>query len=261
MGPCDFDVLFTKHVPHILEKIFFSLDYGSYKKCFEVSSAWHKLLASERYHRKGKDVFHEEILEDEDELTNASREGKSMEVIKLLCSGMVDVNCFGRGHGRWRGSTPLCEAACKGHKNVVKILIDKGADPNEACHFPYSGYTPVNMAASAGHKDVVQLLLDKGADPNEASTRMGFTPLHGAASGSHKYVVQLLLERGAEPNRITKDGYQETPLHLAAERGQLDVVKMLLDGGANSHATDYYGRTPMQQAADKGHSEVVKLLS
>ena len=99
MGPCDFDVLLTKHVPHILEKIFFSLDYGSYKKCFEVSSAWHKLLASERYHRKGKCLFSEEILRDEDELVLASQEAKSMEVIKLLCSGMVDVNCFGRRTG------------------------------------------------------------------------------------------------------------------------------------------------------------------
>ena len=256
MGPCDFDVLFTKHVPHILEKIFFSLDYGSYKKCLEVNYAWHKLLTSERYHRKRKCVFLEEILREEDELVDASQEGKSEDVIKLLCSGMVDVNCSGRTPGHRLDSTPLYEAAWKGHTNVVQILIDKGADLNKTSQW---GQTPVNMAARAGHKHVVQLLLDKGADPNEASGR-GQTPLHWAAMEGHKYVVQMLLERGAEPNRKTEHE-QWTPLHCAALMGHLDVVKMLLDGGANSSMTDSGRRSPMQLAAREGHSEVVQLLS
>ena len=253
MGPCYFDVLFTKHVPHILEKIFFSLDYGSYKKCLEVNSAWNTLLTSERYQRKRKDVFHEDILKDEDELVTASLGGKSEEVIKLLCSGMVDVNCFGRRPGRW---TPLIEAAWNGHTNVVQILIDKGADLNKAKQWREN---PVNRAAVAGHTDVVQLLLDKGADPNEADTR-GVTTLHLASVIGHKYVVHLLLERGADPNRTTMT-YQKTPLHWAAWLGHLDVVKVLLDGGADRSMTSNVGQTPMQMAAGEGHNEVVQLLS
>ena len=253
MGPCDFDVLFTKHVPHILEKIFFSLDYGSYKKCLEVNSAWHKLLTSERYYRKGKCVFSDEILRDEDKLVFASQEGKSRKVINLLRSGMVDVNCIGQQANR---STPLWKAAWKGHKNVVQILIDKGADPNRADQW---GQTPVSMAAGVGHTDVVQLLLDKGADPNEADTR-GVTTLHLASIIGHKYVVHLLLERGADPNRTTMT-YQKTPLHWAAWLGHLDVVKVLLDGGADRSMTSNVGQTPMQMAAGEGHNEVVQLLS
>ena len=46
-----FGVLFAKSVPHILEKIFFSLDYKSFQACFKVSSAWNKELSSQRYQK------------------------------------------------------------------------------------------------------------------------------------------------------------------------------------------------------------------
>ena len=55
MGSSGFDKLFSMNVPHILEKIFFSLDYESYKKCLEVSYAWNKLLESESYQKKLKE--------------------------------------------------------------------------------------------------------------------------------------------------------------------------------------------------------------
>ena len=70
--PCGFCTLFTKSVPHILEKIFFSLDYESFKKCLEVSTAWKELLTSESFIIRGKMVFREEILKDEKSLTDAS---------------------------------------------------------------------------------------------------------------------------------------------------------------------------------------------
>ena len=115
------------------------------------------------------------------------------------------------------------------------------------------------MAATAGHKDVVQLFLDKGADPNKADMS-GFTPLHRSALEGHTYVVQLLLEQGAEPNRKTVIT-QSTPLHWAALMGHLDVVKLLLDGGANRSMTDNKGKTSIQYAVREGYSEVIQLLS
>ena len=68
---CAFDILFTKNVPHIQEKIFFSLDYGSYKTCMEVSKEWNELLKSQSFHKKSKTVFHKEILEEEEKFQNA----------------------------------------------------------------------------------------------------------------------------------------------------------------------------------------------
>ena len=73
-----FDALFTEtNVPHILEKIFFSLDYGSYMKCINVNSAWNKLLTSDSYQRKARCVFYKDILSKLDE-------GKAEEVMKLF---------------------------------------------------------------------------------------------------------------------------------------------------------------------------------
>ena len=43
---CAFDLLFQRSVPHILEKIFLSLDYKTYKACHKVCAVWGETLAS-----------------------------------------------------------------------------------------------------------------------------------------------------------------------------------------------------------------------
>ena len=55
VDPCAFDTLFTRSVPHILEKIFLSLDnYESFQRCLEVSKKWNEVLASESFQEKAK---------------------------------------------------------------------------------------------------------------------------------------------------------------------------------------------------------------
>ena len=55
------EALFSKNLPHLLEKIFFSLDYESYKRCLEVSVVWRNLLTSDSFKKRGKSVFCTEI--------------------------------------------------------------------------------------------------------------------------------------------------------------------------------------------------------
>jgi len=91
------------------------------------------------------------------------------------------------------------------------------------------------MRPRGGHLEVVKLLLEHGADPN-VKNRDGKTPLHNAASEGHLEVVKLLLERGADPNVKDDDG--NTPLHNAAWRGHLEVVKLLLEHGADPNVQE-----------------------
>ena len=69
-----------------------------------------------------------------------------------------------------RESTPLHEAAREGHKDVVQMLLDEGADLNVE---DKGGYTPFYMAFEHDHKDVEQLLLEKGAKPHLVNSGSG----------------------------------------------------------------------------------------
>ena len=251
-GPCPFNMLFTKfNVPHILDMIFFSLDYESFKACLKVCKAWNKLLTSESQ-VQARFLFREEMWKEEVELYRAAMLGNVEEVTRLLSSGMVDVNCIkGEYH-----STPLWVASFMGKKKVVELLLERGADPDET---DINGRTPLWVAANSGKTDVVQMLLDGGADPNKTDNH-GKTPLWMAATwdNGHKDVVKLLLDRGVDPNTADISGW--TPLHLAAKIGHKDVVRLLLDAGADPDKEDQMGETPLFAAARRGHKDTFKIM-
>jgi len=141
----------------------------------------------------------------------------------------------------------LMVASYFGHKVVVKLLLEKGAEVEAKCD---DGWTPLSLAADNGHEAVAKLLLEKGAEV-EAKGDDGWTPLSSAVYNGHEAVVKLLLEKGAELE--AKDSsYGRTPLSWAAERGHEAVVKLLLEKGAEVEAKSDDGRTPLSWAADNG---------
>ncbi|MBD3273629.1 hypothetical protein GF385_04755, partial [Candidatus Dependentiae bacterium] len=154
-------------------------------------------------------------------------------------------------------STPLHFAAEKGHQEIVKILLARGADFSAKDKFKN---TPLYYAAKKGHQDIVKMLLDKDANPSsDAENYFKYTPLHAAAEKGNKEVVEILLvKKGVDLS--ASDRYGNTPLHLAAENGHQDIVKMLLDKGADSSAKNENKYTPLHLAAKKGHLEIVKIL-
>ena len=88
------------------------------------------------------------------------------------------------------------------------------------------------MAAEGGHKEIVDLLIAKGADINAmagAGDGVGWTPMHEAAEGGHKKVVELLILKGADINAKNGDG--GTPLDLAIEHKNTEIADILRKHG------------------------------
>ena len=121
----------------------------------------------------------------------------------------------------------------------------------------FAGETPLHRACYNGHLDVVRVLLEAGADLH-ATDNGGRTPLHRACDNGHLDVVRVLFEAGADLH-ATDDGGR-TPLHLACDNGHFDVVRVLFEAGADLHATDNCGRTPLHHACDDGQFDVVRFL-
>jgi uncharacterized protein len=125
----------------------------------------------------------------------------------------------------------------------VRWLLDKGAGINERAE---GGWTAVWLACHKGHAPVVRLLLERGADPT-FNNCWGQTPLRIACPGApHLEVVQLLLGHpGARATLNTEDGNGMTALGWACWGGRGAVVRALLESGADPTIADDDGMTPM----------------
>ena len=97
------------------------------------------------------------------------------------------------------GST-LSSAAYKGQTDVVKNLLNRGANVNErsGCGFGWDpNVTALTCASHGGHMETVKVLVEKGADVN-ARSNDGWTPLISAAYKGHVDVAKFLIEKGAD---------------------------------------------------------------
>jgi ankyrin repeat protein len=92
------------------------------------------------------------------------------------------------------GKTALMVASCSGHAEMVKYLLDHGADINSRGR---NWRTALMCASLKGHKEVAQLLLDRGADIT-MKTRLGSSALSLATDLGHKQVVELFIETKPE---------------------------------------------------------------
>lgn len=88
--------------------------------------------------------------------------------------------------------SPLMMAALKGHLDLARKLIDRGADVNK------TGWTPLHYAATGGHLAIMELLLEHHAYI-DAESPNGTTPLMMAAQYGSIDAVKLLLAAGADP--------------------------------------------------------------
>jgi ankyrin repeat protein len=112
-------------------------------------------------------------------------------------------------------------------------------------------------ATCKGKLEVVKSLLDRGANVNTGGLS-NLTPLHFAANGGNTEIARFLLDRGAQ---VDAEGEgKQTPLHMAAIRGHTEVARLLLDRGANVNAVNMIKWTPLHETEWHGHTELARLL-
>jgi len=162
------------------------------------------------------------------------------EVMAVSPHGYLDYN-RAIPHG---SDTALLFAARAGDVASAKLLIAEGAHVNDEDAW---GVSATAMAAHAGHRDLVVLLLEHGANANAA--RAGFSPLHAAIMRRDEAMVRALLAHGADANfrvtswtptrRSSRDYHFSpelvgaTPFWLAARFGGPAIMRLLVEQGAD----------------------------
>ncbi len=211
-----------------------------------------------------------------DRIIEAVRSGDTRTVRNLLRSDSWLVKCQPAPY-----VTPLQEAVRGGHADIVKVLLDAGADPDKGKPDP-----PLRYALVFPKPQIVQILLGCGAkldvfcaaglgrlkyvsgvikEDNQAVNQRdgrGYTPLHYAVANGRDKVTQFLLDKGAQVSIKGGVADMSTPLHLAALYGHTGIARLLLEGGATKsiEIENGSGLTPLEIATARGNSQIQRLI-
>ncbi|KAJ5659195.1 hypothetical protein N7507_005646 [Penicillium longicatenatum] len=161
----------------------------------------------------------------------------------------IAINAMGGKFGN-----ALTAAASGGHQEVVRKLLDRGADVNIQSGFYGNA---LQAAASGGHQEVVRTLLDRGADVNVQGGSFG-NALQAAAYCGYQELVRILLDRDADVN--IQSGSFGNALQAAARGGYQEVVRTLFDRGADVNVQGGSFGNALQAAVSQGHQDVAQML-
>ncbi|WYZ42156.1 hypothetical protein EsH8_V_001051 [Colletotrichum jinshuiense] len=170
------------------------------------------------------------------------------------------------------GITPLQVAAMNGEVQVVRLLLEAKADPNDGDETLLhstpleSTWTakPLFLAAMNGHNQCLKLLLDFGADVTAKLDKR--TALWYAASKGNFEICQMLLEKGADPNE-NPEGFDPLILEVISSSHKPELILKLLvlfcEFGAQfdlQDTSDSWRSNALSRAAGTGQRELVEFL-
>ncbi|XP_048241858.1 ankyrin repeat and sterile alpha motif domain-containing protein 1B-like [Haliotis rufescens] len=185
------------------------------------------------------------------ELSDACHNGDLSAVRRILSEGRADINCR-----KVNGWTPVMRASATGHRDVVDLLMSKGADlsvmDRAACNI-------LHVACWNGQVEVVKFVLSQGMVNINCRGWKKMTPVMMTAHFGRREVMKLLVGEGADVSLVDSKG--DNILHLACLTGRMKVVKYVLSQGlVNIDARGWRKQTAVMRAAWNRHREVVKLL-
>ena len=110
------------------------------------------------------------------------------------------------------GRTPLYFACERNQLDILRYLLDKGANPRQPC---FDGKTPTIAAASGGHLNILLLLSTYSSEDLTLPDNYGRTPMFVACANNHLHIVKYLCraESGAKNDLLKMDNLGETPFY------------------------------------------------
>ncbi|KAL6801754.1 ankyrin repeat-containing domain protein [Trichoderma sp. SZMC 28012] len=152
------------------------------------------------------------------------------------------------------GLTVLYPAIERGYFDVIRLLVERGADITATC----DGLTPLLFAITTGKIDIIRLLTKIGADINIRGEG-GLTPLIMSTGLGHTDNIQPLIDLGANINARDNDGH--SPLFFAIIAGNIPTIELLVGMDyIDLNKPDARGITPIVLATLLERHDIVKLL-
>jgi len=218
-------LIWASHYAHsgIIEKL---LEYGACTETLHNENSTPLLSTSRMYMYTSylENLSSYQLSEPEFQCVQQAFGKDPLKIIKLLIAYGANVDAVGGEEGE----TPLISAISPHCEDLVRLLLESGADVNKRDN---NSQTPLCKACKFGHREIVRTLIMFGADVNAKSEENNVTPLFIASGRGYEDIVRLLIEHGASVDE-PGGGDGQTSLIAASQQGKNAIVHLLLENCA-----------------------------